>query len=388
MRWTCLILLAMAPTLSRAAENNPAVNDIVVTAIPLSQTKTALEACLSQGCPPLKDIQATLAHAENQFVAGDYKGARRTTEQAIDRNRRFGPTYPVEISELFRANANIEEHLGEAFAYRHAILAMRDTLKDHLPPDDPRAISAELEVGDSRFKMGYADEAKRKFREIEKQALDTGLPHVAAHARLRYLSSLVLEFQTDQNDPLKERTARREIARYIADPTPGAEHLTLIAELLQTRLDRATGRTDTTDAFIAKAVAQRGADRPALIFSPAIGQNAAVQARARQFVGSPLSRSLTSARDKWVDIGFWVDEAGRVEDAEVLRSDGSPGWADGVLRSVQGRRYVPAATGNGAPRRFFMIERYTLTAHWQLDSGSRMRTRSGIPRIERLDLTP
>ena len=55
----------------------PVAGDIVVTARSLQDTADALAACIARNCPPDEDIAATLAHAENQFVGGDYRSARR-----------------------------------------------------------------------------------------------------------------------------------------------------------------------------------------------------------------------------------------------------------------------------------------------------------------------
>jgi hypothetical protein len=134
-----LVALLISGTIVSASFANEDVQEIVVTAQPLSQMATNLEKCLAASCPPEADISATLAHAENQFVAGDYKGARRTLRESIDRNRQYRSRYPVALSELYRANANVLEHMGELTRLRHSIVEMRDTLKDNLPADDPRA---------------------------------------------------------------------------------------------------------------------------------------------------------------------------------------------------------------------------------------------------------
>jgi len=358
--------------------------DIVVTGTPLARTEANLEACIVRKCSPEEDIDATLAHAENQFVAGRYKDARQTLERSIGRNRRFGREYPASVSELFRAKATVAEHLGEPQTYKLAVIETRDTLKDNLPGDDSRIFIAELEVGDSRLKLGYPDEARQKYRDVERRALARNLPRVAAHARMRFLSLLVSEAQAGGKGPWREKAARDEIAAFIANPIPGAEAYGDVAELLLARLDRTAGIQDTTDALIAKIVAQTRSARPTLVYAPSLEEAAA------EIDGGRADRDPAqfAAVDKWADVGFWVNEYGRVEDAEVLRDNGEPVWTGVVLRSIRGRIYVPAAASDGTARRFFMIERYTLTAPWFLDTGSRIRKRSATRRIERLDLTP
>ncbi len=361
--------------------------EIVVTAIPLSRSESELDACIARQCPPAEDIQATLVHAENQFVAGDYKDARRTLEKSLTRNRRHKADLPLAVADLLNAQANVASHLGESTIYRHALFEKRDTLRDHLPADDPHALRAELDLGDSRLKMGYPDEAEQKYLKMERYALTKGQPQVAAIARIRYLSLLVLKAQSDPTNDWLSKQARKEIAKYVAAPTPGAEKYALAGELLGLRLDRAMGVQKSTDVLIARMIAEGGMERPALLYAPAIERNPTDAMRAQRS-GNARNRDLMTVVDKWVDIGFWVDDRGQVEEAEILRNHGSTEWADMLLRSIGGRQYVPAASSSGAPQRFFMIERYTLTAGWEQNTGSRLRQRAPVPRIERLDLTP
>ena len=102
-----------------AGGNSPAIakqeipREIVVTARSIKDTEADLKACLARKCPPDQDIKATLAHAENQFVAGDYRNARSTLVNSLGRNRRHKGKYPVEVSDLLRANGNVATHLGE-----------------------------------------------------------------------------------------------------------------------------------------------------------------------------------------------------------------------------------------------------------------------------------
>ena len=124
-------------------------------------------------------MTATLAHAENQFIAGDYRDARRTLEKSLDRNRRYKSLFPLRVADLLSAQANVAEHLGEAQIYHHAMIEVRDTLKKNLPAHDPRTLKAELDVGDSRVKLGYPDEATRKYAEIERLALENGKSEVS-----------------------------------------------------------------------------------------------------------------------------------------------------------------------------------------------------------------
>ena len=83
-----LPLLALASPALAQSEPEERGQTIIVTGTPLSQTERALRDCIARRCPPDQDVAASLAHAENQFVAGDYEGARRTTKASLGRNNR------------------------------------------------------------------------------------------------------------------------------------------------------------------------------------------------------------------------------------------------------------------------------------------------------------
>lgn len=365
----CLFMVAAEMTTPLAAEPVP---EIVVTARPSSQTEADLAKCLAGACSPEADINASLAHAENQFVAGNYKGARETLRTSIDRNRQYAPRFPVAVSNLYRANANILEHMGELVRFRHSMVAMRDTLKNYLPANDPRALAAELEMGDFLFKTGAPEKAAEKYLSVERDALAVNAPRIAALGRLRYLSFLLRVAEANEHDTLIVKKARTEIEDYVAHPTSGAERYAVVGRVLLARLDRLAGDQRSTDALIAEIVAQGGSERPVLLYAPPMNID-----EAKRF-----------QPDKWIDVGFWVDERGHVEEPEVLRSGGKPDWAEIVLEAVGKRIYAPAAGKDGETHRSFMVERYTLTAYWTWNTGSRAKVRSRSPRIERLDLTP
>lgn len=152
------------PTVAQETSDN---REIVVTGRSLKETADALAACLARNCPPDEDVAATLAHAENQFIGGDYDNARTTLLRSVGRNRKHGQAYPVPVSDLFRANSRIAQHMGEAKNFQLSVLDMRDTLKKGVGADDPRTLVAQIEVGDSRAKLGQPDDAERIYRDVE-----------------------------------------------------------------------------------------------------------------------------------------------------------------------------------------------------------------------------
>ena len=362
--------------------------EIVVTARSLKDTESDLKACLARGCPPDQDIKATIAHAENQFVEGDYRNARETIVRSLGRNRKHKGEFPIEVSDLLRANGNVAAHLGEPNAYRISVLDMRDTLKSALKPDDYRVFGAEIEVADSRMKLGYLDEASDKYLQIERQALAKKLPQVAAIARLRDLSLRVQRAESEKT-AFRRKEATEAIDAFLLQPTAGAEQFKIVAEVMKSRMDRTAGSTATTDALIARYAALGGTDRPVLLHAKAIEMNEAQAARAAAG-GSDLNRRGMQVVDKrWVDVGFWISADGKVDEPEIIRQQGNTDWTDVVIKSIKTRVYAPLkAEKDGTSPGIYAVERYTLTAQYEDDvTGTRIRQRSPVAKIERIDHT-
>ena len=402
-----LSIAAATPLLPVLAENS-ADREIIVTATPLSETDKALKDCLAAQCPPDADIRASLAHAENQFVAGEYRDAKSTLKKAIGRNARHKNGFPVEMSDLYRASGRVAEHLGESDEYRLRLLDMRDTLKSNFAADDAKVLAAQVEVADSRVKLGYPDHALAIYGEVEKSALAAGQNRLATLAQIR---THLLTYALGEEKAYKPemRRARDGLAAMVARPLPGADDFTLVAEIALARMDRKEGRADTT-AAIMKRLVERGADRPLLLSAEPIelpqnpygertttGQNAPANIGRSRMDGEsfpPPQNILTQIprnfEDRWMDVGFWVGPDGRVNDVEILRTEGSGDWTKSVTDSIGTRVYAPIRSKNGeAHPGFYLVERYTYTARYMQDiTGSRIPRRSAQARIERIDLTP
>jgi hypothetical protein len=383
-----VILLLMTAGSSPAIAKHEAQREIVVTARSLKDTEANLKACLARKCLPDQDIKATLAHAENQFVAGDYRNARSTLANALGRNRKHKEKYPIEVSDLLRANGNVATHLGEFDVYRISVLDMRDTLKGALKPNDYRVFGAEIEVADSRLKLGYLEEASDKYLEIERRSLAASLPQVAAIARLRELSLRVQRAETEKT-AFRKKEALDGITKFVNTPTGGSEKLKIVAEVFRLRLDRVDGNSQTADKLIARYAAMGGTDQPILLYSTPIKMNEAQAARAMAG-GSDLNRIATKVfENRWVDIGFWIGADGKVDEPEILRNQGSTDWTDVVLQAIKTRIYAPLkAESADTAMGVYAIERYSLTSQYENDvTGTRIRQRSPVARIERTDLT-
>ena len=386
---TCLTA-PLAAQAQQSSENSD-TREIVVTGRSLKDTSDALAACLARDCPPDEDVAASLAHAENLFVGGDYDKARTTLLRSVSRNRKHGQAYPVPVSDLFRANSRIAQHTGEAKNFQLSVLDMRDTLKKGVGEDDPRTLVAQTEVGDSRAKPGFPDEAERIYRDVGKRAVALNEPRVAMFARLRG-AILKYSIAEDLNSVQEKKEGRTQLEDIINNPLPGATEFSLAARVMLARADRKDGRTDTTTDIVREFTENGGATRPILLFSEPIKRiDMTSNAGDGQAPGNTTSR-LTSldASDQWADVGFWVNPDGRVSDVEVLRGKGPRTWLKPVYEHLNGRVYAPLKKdGNDGAPGFYMIERYTLTARFVNDTtGSRIRRREATPRIERLDITP
>lgn len=73
MTLALMLLQAVAATPTDAQER-----DVIVTGVPRGESERGWRACMARGCPPDEEAAAALLHAENQFVGGDYQGAKTT----------------------------------------------------------------------------------------------------------------------------------------------------------------------------------------------------------------------------------------------------------------------------------------------------------------------
>lgn len=146
-----------------------------------------------------------------------------------------------------------------------------------------------------------------------------------------------------------------------------------------------------TNALIARFSHGEGAARPLLIS----GEPITLPDRTNNpedliSNNAALQRLGPNVDNRWVDVGYWINADGRVSDVEVLRQTGGGNWVQLVENSIKSRQYTPlrGEARLGSPG-FYMVERYTLTAHYRNDcTGSMLRCRDPQLTIERMDLTP
>lgn len=378
-----LLASSAAPAYAAADDNR----EIIVVGQSLKDTQNALRDCIARGCPPDEEIRVALAHAENQFITGDYRDARSTLSKTVSRNRKHGENFPIEVSDLFRASSRIAEHLGEGDLFRLSVLDMRDTLREALPDNDARVMVAQIEVGDSRSKLGYPKEAIRIYENVGENALAAGHIRVATYANLRKLMlEYVLAGGTDDKSGMnKAIDGLRQIAN---KPAAGAEDFGMVAEVTLARIDREGGKNESTAAIVKRYAEKGGVSRPILLSSQPIKMPD--QAGKDQKSGNVLTLSQGNMEDRWIDVGFWVNGNGLPSDIEVLRSSGSTKWSKLVSDSIGSRIYAPLKSKEGETSSgFYMVERYTMTARYMDQvTGTRIRQRSPEARIERIDITP
>jgi hypothetical protein len=393
----CAFLLAFAalPAIAVAQDHAAAPaapasppRDVVVTGVRLKDTEAALKACIARKCPPNEDIDATMAHAENEFVAGDYHGARQTLLSSVGRNRRYAKQYPIDVSDLMRANSRVAAHLGEGDDYLFSANEVVRILKSGLAPDDYRVLGARVELADAYAKSRDVDLALNTYRDVASRAHKLGLPGVEGYARLREVG--LLGALSEANVSGYGDMLRRAIDSLVADRNPQLAAYAFGARLIRARIDARHGNASAIDQMIAEYRRTAPAStRTILLYSPPIVQNPASAARQAASGETLNQMAMDDFDNQWVDISFWVAPDGHVTDAGVLRQSSKLNdyWVKPIVTSVSGRRYAPLAMDPSQPG-VLRVERYTFTSRWTNNvTGSHMRQREPTPQVEMVDLT-
>lgn len=375
------LLLTATPLLAqRAAPSSQpqgaTTKEIIVTGRRLTDTERALAECLARKCPPDQDIDATLAHVENLFVAGQYQQARMTSKASLHRNRKHAARYPVPVSDLERSNGRVSAHLGEKFDYQYSTWGIRRALKKGLPETDPRLVGANIEIAQMLAATGRTEAAAEKYAEASRDAARIDRPDLVAAADLR-LAYLRLLLGDDYG-------GRKSLEKIAAQNDPRARGARLAALLLLSQDDRKKGKPDRTDELLAEFRKAR-LKQPVLLFAPDYTLHVNEAATDDFFRSGLRGLPLDTYEKKWIDVGFWVRPDGRVEDVQVLRASGKQDWAEPLLKSVAGRIYSPVSENDAEGA--FRIERYSYTSFWDRITGSRIRQRGVKARVEFLDLT-
>ena len=352
---------------------------IVVVGRRLADTERALADCIARQCPPKEEIDASLAHAENQFLAGDYEKSRQTLLAARRRNAKYAKDLPIDVADLLRANSRLAIMNGMPTAGRINTIDTLDVLKGGLPADDPRVLMQRLSVGDVFAKQGRFDAARDIYGTVEKQAHKAGLPTVEGLAMLR---TAVQYTALSAVDPVYVGSAKKAIARIRATTDPALAPFRDSMATLERNVALRGKVRDAEQVELAKTAPAERANRAILVYSPPID--------LPQMSRSGSTTVFVGGEDKpqWIDVAFWIAPDGTVRDIDVARqSENAKGqWIERVKKSLGGRLYRPLAlAANDAGLR--RIERYSLFYNLLDIPGTRIAGRSPIPNIEVTDLT-
>lgn len=354
--------------------------DIVVTGQRLVEEQAK---CARGECTPLRDAQATIALAEQQFRTGEYVHAKGLLAGAISRNKDKGAEAPRAVAAIYEAMATVSLHEGDQDDYRRAVAGQVKTLRDNLPADDVAVQTAATALGDMWIKLGHYRQAAATFRGIEEQALAEGQAYPAMMAGMKrvWLAGALGKMRDAR--AMLDALERRPVAQ-----EPGFR-----TALRVVRLRLAVRAGDEAEIIrLAGAISADKDTPPILIWQPPYPGDAIAEANnnAWAFGGFDVLpvRSSDVASIQWVDVGFWVRPDGHIEEAEILQGSRSPAWAPAILKQVEGRRYVAnAKLGEEDAPGSYRIERVTRKNRYETPLGSNIRRRVSAAGFEVLDLT-
>lgn len=370
-----LLLQAAAVTVPPPA--TAASSDVVVSAQGLDGTAAALAACLARRCSPIADINATIAHADNQFVAGDFAGARKTLIAARGRNQRHASDYPIAVSELLRVDAFVAQLVGETAYARIGTIDSLAALKAGLAPDDQRIAAQRLEIAGIFARQGRQRTAIAMLDSVADRAGERGWTKLEAEARLRAAALYAAIAMRDQ--AVLQETHRRLDQLHgltAADARPYVD----AALLIEARVAQVEGNEEALAMARAKARTAR-VDRAILVYVPP------VDLRTALVYGDV--KPIYDVHDQWIDVRFNVAPDGSVRNvAEIGRGRRAEGrWMKVAREAVAGRQYLPLAQDANGPG-IERIERFMLTASLARSITSRIRLPVEAPKMLSVDLTP
>lgn len=397
-----LILPALLAVPAANAQPGEFPNEIVVIGKRIEDAEARLAACLARHCPPNEDIDATLALAENQVMAGQYREARTTLLHSLTRNKGVAEQYPIPLSELYRANGRVAAHLGLDRSYASSTWESLRTLQKGLPQDQERYFTARMEVANMIYRTRGHTRARLHYEQIASDARKAGRPDIAALAELRSI--------LNHYPPYMREAQLKKIANS-GDPAIAAASLQAKLALARIAYER---KDEAGAADILRNLADYRIKRPILIYSPPYemiqqersqesefgiamnmpppsgglanpaGNNGGISATSNIGMSQFGNRMAGNFDDMWIDVGFRILPDGRVGDVQILQSKGDIFWSRPLLESIKGRRYTPAVAGAPGSKR---LERYTYTSAYETKTTSRMVGRSPNGRVEYIDLS-
>ena len=376
-----LLVVALIQAVAAPPPAPPPGDDktIVVVGQRLSGTERALAQCIARGCPPKEEIAASLAHAENQFLVGDYAASRQTLLKARSRNEKYAKDIPVDVANLIRASGRLASLNGLSDSSRTNSIDSLDVLKGGLDHSDPRVLMERLLVGDTFAKEHRYTAAEEVYATVAKQAGAAGLKQVEGLAMLR---TAVLYTALASVDHAYDYQAGKAIRRIRDTTDPELAPFREATVTLERRVKAGDKVHDVEKAELAKVTVWERTNEAVLVYA------APIDLPDRSQSGSKVVAMTGDRVPQWADVTFMVRPDGTVQDIDVLRqSDNVRGaWLESVKTSLTKRLYRPLAMAADKPglRR---IERYSLIYDVTYAAGSRVQVRSSEPRVEMTDLT-
>jgi hypothetical protein len=374
-----VVLAALALQAAQTTEGK----EVIVTGQRLPQTQAALDECLARHCPLNEEIAAALAHAENLFVAGDYKTSQKVLLRTTSHIHGQQKTYPVAVADLWRATSRVSAHLGDADDMRIGMFESLSALKAGLPADDPQILAQRVEVADVFAQQSRVSEALTMYQGIASDAKKRNLPVIRGYALLRIAT--IDELLAVNNPAVFGQDARDAIQAIENTTEPELAVFRAGAEVMKARI-AAKGKDTPELQRLAAQYKSLFSAHPMLIYAPPMEDPMTGDGVAD---GSTVQHpKLGDFEGQWVDVAFRIAPDGSVYDVGIVKESQKldVDWTKPVLKSIAGRRYAPLSQGPDAqdPRR---VERYTQTAYEGATLGSHIQARTGPTRLEMLDLT-
>ena len=368
-----VLALVSAPPVPRDEKNV-----VIVTARSLSSTERDLADCLARKCPPREDIDASLAHGENLFVAGDYAAARRVLRKSRDRNARHAAALPVEVADLNRAYGRMAAFDGYSDNARLAQIESLDALKAGLDRNDARVLLQRLMIADEYLRAGRLSSADDVFSTVEKQAVAAGLTRVQGLTMLRQAAVYATIARVL---PEYRSTARYRMKRLVNTTDPALAPFREAANILQAQDAGERNDEKALDAIIA-AMDVSNDTAPRLVYAPAIDLQQDTRSQ------STVVTQRGDDQPQFIDVSFEIDRDGRVKDIDIVRkTDTVEGrWPELVRKAVAGRRYLPIGP-KVEPAMLLRTERFSMVFNVATLTGSQIPSRSPNGRVISLDLT-
>ncbi|URW76021.1 hypothetical protein M9980_01970 [Sphingomonas donggukensis] len=384
--WMALAAQAVPGTVLRPDKDSDV---IVVIARDTRKSKAALDACIRRKCPPQEDIAATITHAENQFIDGDFENAWATLRRSRGRNDRYASTLPKSVSGLRQFSADMATVLGEPDLARVGTIDSLSALKAKKNASQADLELKRLEIGDAFARQSNLEAATTPlplrsrlqmavsvYDAVAKRAAEARLPDVQGRAMLRSAS---LFAQLASDNAMYRQQANRRIAALRATTDPAMQTYREAAEILVARAAYDRGDPAPIERLLDTYPSRTRS--PMLVVAPrlSLGED-----------GSCVDAGANGpdVQDQWIDYDFVIDAGGRVGDIVERRrgkhADGA--WINVAQSSLRGRRYLPlemAQGMTGVSRR----ERFVLVADRATKTGTRIASGCGPAKIITVDLT-